>query len=53
MIPKGIEFNVPVWVISIDLKRVFDRIEHRALSQALREQEVDVGLVKFTGDFIQ
>ena len=45
MISKGIEFNVPVWIISIDLKKVFDRIEHHALFRALREQEMDPEII--------
>ena len=28
MLSKGIEFNVPIGVISIDLRKVFDRIEY-------------------------
>jgi len=46
MISKGIEFQVPVWIISIDLKKAFDRIEHHALFQALHEQDVDVEIIK-------
>ena len=45
MISKGIEFNVPVWIISIDLKKAFDRIEHHALFRALREQEMDPEII--------
>ena len=45
MISKGIEFQVPVWIISIDLKKAFDRIEHHALSQALRDQGVDDAII--------
>ena len=41
MISKGIEFNIPVWIISIDLKKAFDRVEHAALFQALFDQQVD------------
>ena len=41
MISKGIEFNIPVWIISIDLKKAFDRIDHSALFRALQEQHVD------------
>ena len=42
MISKGIEFNIPVWIISIDLKKAFDRVEHAALFQALFDQQVDL-----------
>ena len=45
MISTGIEFNVPVWIISIDLKKAFDRIEHHALFRALREQEMDPEII--------
>ena len=45
MISKGIEFNVPVWIVSIDLRKAFDRVEHGALFQALRDQNMDPELV--------
>ena len=37
MISKGIEFNVLVWIISIALKKVFDRVNHTVLFQALSD----------------
>ena len=40
VISKSIEWSVPVWIISIDLSKAFDRIEHRALFSSLREQGV-------------
>ena len=41
MIAKGIEYNIPVWIVSIDLKKAFDRINHEALFKALAEQNLD------------
>ena len=41
MIAKGIEYNIPVWIVSIDLKKVFDRINHEALFKALADQNLD------------
>ena len=41
MLSKGTEFNIPVWVITIDLKKAFDRLEHSSLFDALRQQGLD------------
>ena len=41
MIAKGIEYNIPVWIVSIDLKKAFDRINHEALFKALADQNLD------------
>ena len=41
MISKGIEFNVLVWIISIDLKKAADRVDHAAFFQALSDHHVD------------
>ena len=38
MLSKCTEFNIPVWVVSIDLKKAFDRVDHTALFLALRSQ---------------
>ena len=38
MLLKGVEYNVPMWVVSIDLKKAFDRVDHTALFHALRQQ---------------
>ena len=38
MLSKGVEYNVPVWVVTIDLKKAFDRVDHTALFHALRHQ---------------
>ena len=37
---QAIEWNALVWIISIDLQKVFDRIEYKALFSALSEQGV-------------
>ena len=38
MLSKGVEYNVPMWVVTIDLKKAFDRVDHTALFNALRQQ---------------
>ena len=40
VISKTIEWNLPLWMVSIDLRKAFDRISYPALFQALREQNV-------------
>ena len=40
MISNEIKFNAPVWIISLDLRKAFDRIEHYALFEALRHQRL-------------
>ena len=32
------EFQTPLWIASLDLKKAFDRVEHFALFEALRDQ---------------
>ena len=38
MLSKGIEYNVLLWVVTIDLKKAFDRVDHTAMFKALRKQ---------------
>ena len=38
---KAIEFITPVWIVSIDLKKAFDPINHDALFQSLANQNFD------------
>ena len=40
---KSIEWNIPVWMASLDLKKAFDRVEYPALFEALRAQGVSSG----------
>ena len=40
VIGKGIEFGVPIWMVSLDMRKAFDRIEFVPLFHALREQGV-------------
>ena len=42
------EFNIPLWMASLDLKKAFDRIQHSYLIEALREQglsDAEVALI--------
>ena len=48
LISKSIEWNAPIWFISVDLRKAFDRIEHASLFQALLSIGLDshyVGLL--------
>ena len=45
MISKSFEFHFPLWIVSIDLRKAFDRIEHNKLSQALRKQGLEEGYI--------
>ena len=40
VIQKSIEYNMPLWIISVDLSKAFDRIDHASLFAALEEQGV-------------
>ena len=40
------EFNLPVWVCTVDFQKAFDSIEHSALWKALAEQGVDGQYIK-------
>ena len=35
---KALEWNVPLWMASLDLKKAFDRVKHSAAIQALKLQ---------------
>ena len=45
IIAKSIEWNTPAWIICIDLRKAFDRVEQDGLFQALHEQGVEDGYV--------
>ena len=40
IIGKAIEFQVPLWMISLDLRKAFDRVQYTPLFSALRDQGV-------------
>ena len=40
MIGRSDEWNIPLWMISLDLRKAFDRIQHRPLFTALLGQGV-------------
>ena len=42
---KSLEWNIPCWVASLDLKKAFDRIEYPALFEALRVQGVEQSFI--------
>ena len=41
MVSKCIEWNIPIWIVSIDLRKAFDRVEHSKLFDALARLNVD------------
>ena len=40
------EWHVPIWIVSLDLKKAFDRIEFNALFQALAEHNIPAPYIK-------
>ena len=36
VVGKCLEYNIDLWVVSVDLRKAFDRIEHKALFSSLR-----------------
>ena len=45
VIGKCIEFEVPLWMVSLDMRKAFDRIEFTPLFEALRSQHVPEGYI--------
>ena len=41
LILKTLEWNLPLWMASLQLKKSFDRIEQSPLFAALRQQNID------------
>ena len=44
---------MPLWIISVDLTKAFDRIEHHALFDALRKQGVHGEYIRLLSDIYQ
>ena len=42
MVAKSLEFQFPLWLVSIDLRKAFDRVDHAALFAALENQGLDL-----------
>ena len=45
----SLEYNVDLWIISIDLRKTFDQIEHTALFDAMREHQVPEAYIHLIG----
>ena len=45
MVGKTSEWNLPIWIASLDLRKAFDRILHQPLFETLHHQEVPEGYV--------
>ena len=39
-VSNSIEFNAPLWIVSVDLSKAFDRVEYHALFEAIGQQGV-------------
>ena len=35
-----LEFHMPLWILSMDMRKAFDTIDHRALMEALRSRHL-------------
>ena len=46
IIGKAMEWNLPLWIVSLDLKKAFDRVEHDCLFQSLLNQGVQADYVE-------
>ena len=46
IIEGSAEFNVPMWVCTVDFRKIFDTVEHEALWAALRQQGVGSAYVR-------
>lgn len=42
MVAKSLDYQFPFWLVSIDLRKAFDRVDHIALFIALESQGLDV-----------
>ena len=40
-----LEFNIPVWFVSLDMRKAFDRVDHSALFEALRHCGLQDGYI--------
>ena len=49
MIGKTIDWHLPLWMISLDLRKAFDRIQFGPLFEALRDQGVPDAYVQLLG----
>ena len=41
LISKTLEWNLPLWMAIVDLKKAFDRVEHSSVFATLRQQDID------------
>ena len=49
VIGKTSEWNLPLWIASLDLRKAFDRVLHRPLLETLRYQNVPEGYIHLLG----
>ena len=53
LIDKTLASGIPIWIISLDLSKAFDRVEWRSLWKALRSHGVSDHLIFFPRTFLQ
>ena len=49
IVGMSLEYNIDLWIISIDLRKAFDQIEHVALFDAMREHQVPEAYIHLIG----
>ena len=49
IIGNAMEWNFPLWIVSLDLKKAFDRVEHDCLCHLLLNQRVQADYVELIG----
>ena len=50
LVGKSIEFNTPLWLVSLDLRKAFDTVEFEPLLAALRLQGISEAYVQLISD---
>ena len=45
LLSKTREFNLPVWTASLDMRKAFDRVEHKAVVEVLHHFGIDAGTI--------
>ena len=49
MVGKTSEWNLPLWICSLDLRKAFDRVLHQPLFEILRHQNIHDGYLHLLG----
>ena len=46
VISHSLEFNIPVWLLSMDLRKAFDTVSHQKLFEALGHHGIDFSYIE-------